>query len=227
MERLAIQSFLDNGHAYHLYCYGDVEGVPTRTIVQDGADILPAAEVFGYADGFAKGSVAAFSNFFRYKLLVERGGWWVDTDVVCLRPFDLTDERLWASERVDPPGELVVSTSVIKVKPGDSLMAWAWNRCSRLHRGSIRFGQIGPRLLQAGVDALNLHAFIRPHTFFSPIAFYDWRTIVDGSRLASIPAETYGVHLWNQMWAANGVDKDSKFPEGCLYETLKRRFPWR
>jgi len=227
MERMAIQSFLDNGHAYHLYCYGDVEGVPRGTTVKNGAEVLPASQIFGYAEGFAKGSVAAFSNFFRYKLLLERGGWWVDTDVVCLRPFAMSDDRLWASERMDLPGDLVVSTSVIKVEPGDALMAWAWNQCSQLERGGITFGQIGPRLLQAGVDALNLHAFMRPHTFFSPVAFYDWRTMVESSRLPAIRPETYGVHLWNQMWSANGVDKDGQFPADCFYEILKRRFPWQ
>lgn len=87
MERLAIQSFLANGHDFHLYCYNDVEGLPAGTVVRDGNDILPESRIFAYADGFAKGSHAAFSNHFRYKLLLERGGWWVDTDVVCLRPF--------------------------------------------------------------------------------------------------------------------------------------------
>ena len=28
LERLSIASFLDNGHDYHLYTYGDVRGIP-------------------------------------------------------------------------------------------------------------------------------------------------------------------------------------------------------
>src|SRR5262245_26603865 len=211
MERLAVQSFLDHGHAYHLYCYDVVDGVPPGATILNGREILPEDEIFGYADGFAKGSVAAFSNLFRYKLLLDRGGWWVDADVVCLRPFDIADERLWASEKLDPPGGLIVSTSVIKAPPRDALMAWAWNTCRQMDRTSITFGQIGPRLLQAGVDALRVHAFMRPHTLFSPIASFDWRTLLDGSRVAAIPADAYGVHLWNQMWAANSVDKNGTF----------------
>ena len=41
---------------------------------------------------------SGFSNFFRYKLLLERGGWWVDADMVCLRPFAFDKEHVFASE---------------------------------------------------------------------------------------------------------------------------------
>lgn len=224
MEQTAIRSFLASGHPYHLYCYEHVEGVPAGTIVEDGNDILPAASIFTYAEGFAQGSPAAFSNAFRYRLLLDRGGWWVDTDVVCLRPFEFGADRLWATERTDPPGELTVSTSVIKAPPGDELMAWAWKACSAIDTAKVTFGQIGPRMLQAGVDALNLHAFMRPHTFFSPVPFYDWAKMLDPRHEFTLGREVYGIHLWNQMWAAHQVDKDDSFPPECLYERLKRRF---
>jgi len=224
MEKLAIRSFLANGHAFHLYCYDNVDGLPDGTIVKDGNEILPNSRIFTYSDGFAKGSPAAFSNFFRYKLLLEKGGWWVDTDVVCLRPFDLADERLWASERMDPPQELIVSTSVIKAPAGDELMAWAWQACQGMDTRKVMFGEIGPRLLHAGVNALGLHAFMRPHTFFSPIPFYDWGKVLDPSHTFVFGTEVYGVHLWNQMWSANHVDKDALYPVECFYERLKRRF---
>ena len=224
MERLAIRSFLANGHDFHLYCYDNVEGLPSGTIVKDGNDILPESRIFTYSEGFAKGSHAAFSNVFRYKLMLDRGGWWVDTDVVCLRPFNLVDDRLWATERMDPPQELIVSTSVIKAPAGDELMAWAWRACQGMDTTTVTFGQIGPRLLQAGVNTLGVHAFMRPHTFFCPIASYDWRTILDPSQKCALGTEVYGVHLWNQMWSANHVDKDATFPSGCLYERLKQRF---
>lgn len=225
MEQLAIRSFLANGHTVHLYCYGDVANVPAGTIVKDGNDILPESRIFAYSEGFAAGSPAAFSNLFRYKLLLDRGGWWVDTDVVCLKKFSLADERLWATEQMLPPLGLIVSTSVIKAPPGDRLMSWAWEASQRVDPSNATFGQLGPRLLQAGVEALGLHAYMRPHTFFSPVAFYDWQKMLDPSHTFTLGAEVYGVHLWNQMWAANGVDPDAAFPEACFFEQLKQRFP--
>lgn len=225
MEQLSIRSFLANDHIYHLYCYGDVEGIPEGAVVKDGGEILPESRIFTYREGFAAGSPTAFSNFFRYKLLLERGGWWVDTDIVCLRTFDLPDDRLWATEQWEPPERLIVSTSVIKAPPGDALMAWAWHECQKVDTANAMFGQLGPRLLQAGVDELGLHAFMRPHTFFSPIPFFDWRKMLDPSQVWVMGKEVYGVHLWNQMWASGNVDRDEQYPDGCFYEQLKRRFP--
>jgi hypothetical protein len=224
MEQASIASFLANGHEYHLYCYGDIEGAPRGVVLKDGNAILPESRLFPYSDGFARGSYAAVSNAFRYKLLLERGGWWVDTDVVCLRPFDLTDERLWASERADPPRDLIVSTCVIKAPPGDPLMAWAWERCQEVDVTNVTFGQLGPRLLQAGLDALGAHRFMRPHTFFCPIPFYEWARVLDPADQCLFGPEVYGVHLWNQMWSANRVDKDAAFPAGSLFERLKQRY---
>ena len=35
---------------------------------------------------------------------------------------------------------------------------------------------------------------------------------------------TYAIHLWNERWRAAGQDKNAAYPEGCLYEQLKRRY---
>src|ERR1041385_3961243 len=84
MERACLASFLRHGHEVHLYTYNDVDGVPPGVIVRDGSEILPPERIFSYRE---HDTVSGFSNFFRYKLLSERGGWWVDTDVICLEPF--------------------------------------------------------------------------------------------------------------------------------------------
>ncbi len=81
MERLSLTSFVAAGHNVHLYTYDDVAGVPEGVELRDANAILPRSRIFRYAE---HDTVSGFSNFFRYKLLLERGGWWVDTDVVCL-----------------------------------------------------------------------------------------------------------------------------------------------
>jgi hypothetical protein len=113
---------------------------------------------------------------------------------------------------------------VIKAPPGDPLMAWASERCQEVDVTNVRFGELGPRLLQAGVDELGVHGFMRPHTFFCPIAFYDWARVLDPDDACPLGPEVYGIHLWNQMWSANGVDKNAAFPAGCLFERLKQRY---
>src|SRR6185369_8610758 len=95
MEQLSVASFLQNGHEYQLYVYDEVQNVPAGAVIKNANEILPASRIFQYKH---QASYAGFANFFRYKLLLERGGWWVDTDVVGLKPFDFADEYVFASE---------------------------------------------------------------------------------------------------------------------------------
>ena len=85
LEQLSIRSFLANGHEVHLYLYEQIEGVPRGTRVRNAERVLPRSAQFLYRE---HPSYAGFSNFFRYRLLLEKGGWWVDLDTICLRPFD-------------------------------------------------------------------------------------------------------------------------------------------
>lgn len=96
MEQLAISSFLQNGHSFHLYVYNEMQGVPKGTILQDANEIMPSKRIFKYRH---HDTYAGFANLFRYKLLVEKGGYWVDTDVVCLRPFSFTADYMFAKVR--------------------------------------------------------------------------------------------------------------------------------
>ncbi|MBL0171623.1 MAG: hypothetical protein IPP90_12990 [Gemmatimonadaceae bacterium] len=180
---------------------------------------------FHIRSGFGQGSVSGFSNFFRYRLLHDRGGWWVDTDVVCLRHFEFPDECVLGTERVDPMlDRLIVSSAVIKQPIGSALVKWAWSVCHKANVETLAWGDVGPRLLQQGVDALGLHTQLRPHTFFSPVAHYDWASFVDVVPPAPFGSEVFAVHLFHQMWRHNNVDLDQRFPESCLYEQLKQRF---
>src|SRR4051812_44012710 len=95
MEQLAIRSFLHHGHEFRLYTYQPVENLPPGTVELDAAEILPASAIFESA---SHKTFAGFSNFFRYKLLLEKGGWWVDSDVVCLVPFDFPTPYVFAQE---------------------------------------------------------------------------------------------------------------------------------
>src|SRR2546423_1207898 len=95
MEQLSIASFMRNGHEYHLYIYDEPKNVPVGALIKDANEILPAASVFQYKQ---YPSYSGFSNFFRYKLLLERGGWWVDTDTICVKPFDFPELYVFFSE---------------------------------------------------------------------------------------------------------------------------------
>ena len=81
-ERLCLTSFVRQGVNFDLYAYDKSLSVPDGVTFRDASEICPEEEVFTYQSGPGEGSVAVFSNLFRYMLLYEKGGWWVDMDVL-------------------------------------------------------------------------------------------------------------------------------------------------
>jgi hypothetical protein len=219
MERLCISSFLRNGHAFHLYAYEEIEGVPLGATVLDGNRILPASRIFTYKE---HQSYAGFANFFRYKLLLEQGGWWVDADMVCLKPFDFPAEYVFSSEGVN--GRQLVNVGALKVPPGSAVMQYAWDACGRMDPGELKWSQCGPGLARQAIDACALEAYVEPPDVFCPVHFSEWEMVIDASREPRFGESTRAVHLWNELWRRERRDKDGSYPPGCLYERLKRRY---
>jgi mannosyltransferase OCH1-like enzyme len=219
MEQLSIASFLQNDHEYHLYVYDEVKNVPAGTVIKDANQILRAARIFQYKH---QASYAGFSNFFRYKLLLERGGWWIDTDVICLKRFDFTDDYVFSSE-LDQERE-VISSGIIKAPAGSELMAYAWRVCEQKDPQQLMWGETGPRLMTEAVKRCSLEHYAKPPRFFSPLRYSDWHRVLEPDPRGLVDEESYAIHLWNEMWRAGGQDKNAAYNRGCLYEQLKSRY---
>ncbi|MEM7349978.1 MAG: glycosyltransferase [Acidobacteriota bacterium] len=219
MEVLSIRSFLAHGYRYHLYTYDEVADLPAGAELRDAAEILPRSKVFRYREG---GSFAGFSNFFRYRLLLERGGWWVDTDVVCVRPFDWGDEHVFASELAG--SEDAVTTCVIKAPPGSPVMAYAWEVCRRSDPRRLLWGETGPALLGRAVREHDLEGHVRPPRTFCPLPYDAWRDLLDPARDTTLDPQTRAVHLWHERWRSAEADKNGTYAGGCLFERLKARY---
>lgn len=218
LEQLALASFVHHGHPVDLYTYAGVEGVPAGVAVRDANAILPESKVFLYRD---YNSYSGFSNYFRYRLLLERGGCWVDMDLVALRPLAFDDEHVFASEHAR--GREVVTTSFIKAPAGSPVMQRAWDICAQKDPAQIRWGETGPRLLDEVVASLGMQQLVRAPALFCPVRHGEWESLLDANPPA-IPDDAVAVHFWNEMWRRNGREKDASYDPGSLYEQLKARY---
>lgn len=221
MERMAITSHLLVGHEVHLYAYHDVGPVPEGVVLKDAREIWPENEIFAYAEG---GSFSAFSNSFRYALLYDKGNWWCDTDVICLRPFDFNEPYVFASERREDDPSDMVTTCVIKCPKESELMQSCIDRASlarMAHGERLKWGVIGPQLLSQLVAQHNLTEFAQSHEVFCP--WHWWKADRDplGSWFPPDLTGSYALHLWQEAWNRNDLDKNGTFPSNCLYERLK------
>lgn len=221
MEKLSISSHLKQGHEYHLWVYDDLE-VPEGTVLRYAGDILGEESVFCYSgdkeDG--GGSVSAFSNLFRYKLLKEQGGWWCDTDVVALKPFDFDDRFVFASENLEEGG-LFPTTCVIKVPQASLVMNLCHGKALQANRETVKWGTIGPKLLAESVRACGLEEHVLSPNTFCPTNWWDVNKFFGP---LDVPEESYAVHLWHEMWRRGDHDKDGTYWSDCLYEHLKEEY---
>jgi len=226
MEQLSIRSFLKNGHEYHLYVFEDVENVPDGVILKDAGEILPADRIFKYKQN---GSVSAFSNLFRYKLLLERGGYWADTDVICLKPFNFHSEYVFAEEELTEDSKQV-SSNIIKVPAGCEIMKFCFENSEAKDRDALQWGEIGPGLVTVAVSKFGLNRYVHPYTIFNPINWWhrddfireDIRTQIRVRwKLRNRP---YSLHLWHEMWRRDGKDKNQTFAKRSLFERLKKKY---
>jgi hypothetical protein len=220
MERLSVASFLAHGHYVHLYTYGPVRGVPEGAELKDASSILPREQIFRYRD---HASYAGFANYFRYKLLLERGGWWVDLDAVCLKPFDFDADFVFSSE-LDDEGRQRPNVGFIKAPPSSAILRELWQYCLAKNPRQIAWGETGPALLNQVLQQFDLGAYVQESHIFCPIAYYDWERSLDPTASWSFPQTTRAVHLWNEMWRRACRKKNASYHPECLFENLKRQY---
>ncbi len=219
MEQLSIASFLKNGHEYHLYVYNEMKNLSPGCVLRDANEILPSGRVFQYQQ---YPSYAGFANFFRYKLLLERGGWWADTDVICLKPFDFSDAHVFASEIVNQAE--VVASAILKAPVKSEAMAYAWAVCQSKQPENLVWGETGPRLVAEVVKKFSLEKYQQPADVFCPIGYADWRQVIEPDARLRFNESTRAIHLWNEMWRDSGQDKNAAYDPACLYEQLKKEY---
>jgi hypothetical protein len=221
MERLCIRSFLANGHEFHLFVYDQLTDAPAGTVIHSANEILDRSRIFTYS---GNGSVAGFANMFRYNLLLDRGGWWVDLDTVCLRPFDFSGEYVFASEPGDRGGE-VLTNAILKSEAGSPFLEYVWGVCLEKDPAKLVWGETGPRLVADAVGRLGLKRYAKPAKTFCPVSYREWRSLITPDAALEFDADTWAVHLWHEMWRRAGVDKDKNYPPACQFERLKSRYP--
>jgi len=216
LEQLSIRSYQYHGHDYHLYTYGHVEGVPSGVVIKDAAEIVSPYSIKQFR------CIANFSDFFRYCLLFKHGGWWTDTDAVCLRPFEFTEEHVFSSEALQREnGKLHVNCGTIRVPRGCEMLLEALLRIARTNVATAGWSEIWPQLLQQLVGEFKLQQFVKAPKTFCPVPWWDAALMVKTTFGLN---NSYAVHLWNEMWRQNNLDKDADYPQQSLFEQLKREY---
>jgi hypothetical protein len=217
--------------------------VPEGIELIDAAQTLPRSRIFHHQK---TGSIAAFADWFRYRVLYDQGGIWADTDVVCLKPLSYTHEEIYAWM-----DETAINNAVLGLPAGHRLAAWMAECCEHPNRllayddtrtkrrklerrflhgnraGNIRWGEYGPYGFTQAARHFGEHEKALPFWHFYPIHHLNWRCVFDGSLPLndSFVDASYALHLWNEKTRQHpGFDKNARFAPHSLFERLCTRY---
>jgi hypothetical protein len=210
--------------------------------LKDASQILPRNTLFRHK---RTQSLAAFADWFRYRLLYERGGIWVDADMVCLRPFDYENEEVYAWQ-----DEKYINNAVLGLPAGHSLAAWLATCCENPNqmlpyddfsvrfrklrrrvlggdrRDNVRWGENGPKGLTQAARHFGYAEKALPSWHFYPVSPLNFRRLFQSG--AGRPLEfqsSRAVHLWNHLLEERaGFDKNGRFPLDSPFELLCARY---
>jgi len=238
MEIYSIKSFLKFDIEFHLYIYGNVKGIPEGTIIKDANDIMPEADVFEL-----QGNYLPFSDIWRYKLLFEKGNYWVDLDFIATKVFDFEDDYVFASERTIQKGAYamkvpyVYQICILKAPVGSPFFKELYHKCRiKQERYGVKNKDKTKymRIFRELVDKYNYSKYVKsPETFcnldwfyakdcFLPKESYVMKYGVEPQSQDSM-FDNYGIHLWrNLVKNKYNLDVNKKYHQDSLWEKIKK-----
>lgn len=218
LERLTIKSFLKNGHIFYLWTYEDLNLPQLPNLwVKNANEIIPSAMIFRYQEGdefgHGKGSLAGFSDLFRYKLLYEYGGWWSDMDITCLKPLSIEAPYFFRNHDLLP-----VVGNLMKCPPKSPLMKYCYENALQQIDKENRDWLKPIRILNDGVEKYNLQTYIRPN-----LTNPDRWEVVDYFRYFNHKKIDYiAFHWMNEEWRSRKIDKNEVIKGSYLAFLMER-----
>lgn len=222
-----MRSFLRNGLAFYLYTYEPFE-VPEGVVLREASDILPLTELFYFnnADSHEL-DLGPFSDLFRFKLLLMRGGWYVDVDTVSLSADLPRTGRAWSRETPES-GPRAINGSQMAFPKGDPLVAEMFRRCRKKSRNYQVREDLGPNLITNLINELKLPLDMggEPDTFY-PIRWIEMFKLAHPAYTEEVYARTKRavfLPVYQSFFQYCGLDLAKMPPRGSylhdLYQSL-------
>lgn len=217
LEQTCINSFLEKGTVFILYIYNNLENVPQGTVIRDANTVILEEEYSKYDNP------SYFSNLFRYTLLYELGGIWIDMDLICIHPIDLSNEYIFSSELKND--EQHTNAGIIGCPPKTALMYDCKQEVQTIvhSKQTIKHGQLGPKILKKYVSKHELDHYVLPHYVFCYYGFREVHSIFSAITSIDVLEDAICIHLWNNVLSKEGIDKTTPL-KNTLYDKLIRLY---
>jgi hypothetical protein len=221
--RACLNSWSTFGHTIDVYTYDPQVPLPPGATRRDANEIMASSRVYTYRRGAGAGSVAAFANEFRYRLVQARPVVWVDTDVLCLRA-DWPEREYYLGW--ESPSRELCNNAIFGAPAGSELVARLLSFVEGADRRTLEFGDTGPRALTSVLRERGLEHLAAESTEFYPLHFTECRYFMDPALRAEAHRRiegAYAMHLWDEIWTRQRIPTFLRPPVGSLLEEVLER----
>jgi hypothetical protein len=198
LQWACMDSFQKKGHDLRLFSFENIR-VPEGVNLEDASEISAKEDLFLF-----EGSPSAFSDLFRYELILRTGEWWVDTDVYCLSN-DIPDcQYAWAYE-----DDRNINGAILKFPARDQLLQSVQREALRTNSGISYWCELGPELLSKYLRAMTPPNHFGTRQSFYPVhwlaAFLFWLPSATELIHKAIERSCF-LHFWASMFPRFEID---------------------
>lgn len=240
LEQLSIRSAQAQGHPYTLYSYTPetLAGVPDGVEVRHANEVMDDPRRVRYFEGKFK---ALGSDFFRYELMAKSLGYWVDLDLIFLKPLDLREDCVFGWE-----GPKSINGAVLKIPAGSpmlealrgipernwcppffgprSRLKYYWQRINGpVELEDLPWGSAGPGMIAYLAQRYGLLGETQPIEVFYPLPYTEARKLFGPASEVEklIKPNTIAIHMWH---SSLGDLPDNPPASGSYIEKLCRQY---
>jgi hypothetical protein len=232
LEKNCIKSFVRNGFKVKLWSYNG--------LVVDGTESCDANLILekSYMSNhnikqqhdfisIEKCKMAAFSDYFRFKLISEHGGWWFDTDCFCLKNVSEYTKIKSNHDLVSfyEEDDNVIACGVFYLKKGtilSNLIMQEFNNLLEIEKGKVsKWATFGPKFFTNFINKYNLLDGIFDTSHCYSIHWNDVDLMLYPQHLENAIEITKGsflTHIWTPTFSEKNIDKNNPIEGSFLHK---------
>src|ERR1700687_5641830 len=212
LEWACLSSFVEHGHKLRLFSYDPIL-VPAGVSHEDASVIMPRDTLFS-----VDGSVAAFSDLFRYQVILKCGEWWCDTDVYCISDEIPYCQYAWAHQDCD-----TINGALLKFPAHDPALQTIADAANQIGNTSTIWCELGPTLLTKHLSEAAYPFHLGQRRLFYPIhwleSFFFWLPGMHATVMKRSEDALF-IHLWTSTFPRMGIDTRMQPPERSFLDAI-------
>ena len=221
VEKLCLVSALSHGHSFTLYSYSPdtLRGVPKGIELRDAREVMAIEKLLRCVE---RGAVALGADLFRYELLANNFGYWVDMDFCFLKPIDFTGPYVFGWE-----SDAKINNALLRIPYNSNMVRdlrslpqpnrkppwfgpkrsmtyyWNWLTKGNINVEDLPWGTFGPEMVTYLAKKYGVAHHAQPPEVFYPVKWQDAGLFLGPAEVveAAITPDTRAVHLYHARLA--------------------------